>query len=102
MDVTKSFYESKKFFLVFLRVSLYYQAAITIISALLSTVRVSDGVVVSTLAFPAFDPSIWSPGPSPNNPSAFPEGVFHDFDIPFYYYNLRANAQNRVNKYLDK
>jgi pimeloyl-ACP methyl ester carboxylesterase len=46
--------------------------------------------------------AIWSPGPSPQNPSAFPEGVFHDFDIPFYYYNLRANAQNRVNKYLGK
>jgi hypothetical protein len=30
----------------------------------------------------------------------FPDGVYHAFDIPFYYYNLRANAQNRVNKYL--
>ncbi len=31
---------------------------------------------------------------------AFPEGVYHSFDYPFYYYNIRANAQNRVNKYL--
>ena len=31
---------------------------------------------------------------------AFPEGVYHSFDYPFYYFNLRANAQNRVNKYL--
>jgi pimeloyl-ACP methyl ester carboxylesterase len=26
-------------------------------------------------------------------------GIYHTYDIPFYYYNLRANAQNRVNKY---
>ena len=32
----------------------------------------------------------------------FPRGVYHSFDYPFYYYNLRANAQNRVNKYLGK
>ncbi|KUG22667.1 hypothetical protein ASZ90_007562 [hydrocarbon metagenome] len=31
---------------------------------------------------------------------AFPRGVYHSFDYPFYYFNLRANAQNRVNKYL--
>jgi hypothetical protein len=30
----------------------------------------------------------------------FPRGVYHSFDYPFYYFNLRANAQNRVNKYL--
>ena len=29
----------------------------------------------------------------------FPRGVYHSFDYPFYYYNIRANAQNRVNKY---
>lgn len=44
--------------------------------------------------------NLWSPGPSVKNPSAFPQGVYHSFDIPFYYYNLRANAQNRVNKFL--
>jgi hypothetical protein len=26
-------------------------------------------------------------------------GVYHNFDIPFYYFNLRANAANRVSKY---
>jgi hypothetical protein len=30
----------------------------------------------------------------------FPDGVYHAFDIPFYYFNLRANAQIRVNKFL--
>jgi pimeloyl-ACP methyl ester carboxylesterase len=29
-------------------------------------------------------------------------GVYHSFDIPFYYYNLRENAQNRVNRFLAK
>lgn len=32
----------------------------------------------------------------------FPRGVYHSFDYPFYYENLRANAQNRVEKYLGK
>lgn len=32
----------------------------------------------------------------------FPPGVYHSFDYPFYYYNLRENAQNRVNQYLGK
>ncbi len=31
----------------------------------------------------------------------FPRGVYHSFDYPFYYFNIRENAQNRVNKYLD-
>lgn len=30
----------------------------------------------------------------------FPAGVYHSFDYPFYYYNIRANAQNRANKFL--
>ena len=30
----------------------------------------------------------------------FPRGVYHSFDYPFYYYNIRENAQNRVNRYL--
>ncbi len=28
--------------------------------------------------------------------SVFPKGVFHSFDYPFYYYNIRENAANRV------
>ena len=30
----------------------------------------------------------------------FPDGVCHVLDIPLYYYDLRANALNRANKYL--
>jgi hypothetical protein len=29
-------------------------------------------------------------------------GVYHGFDIPFYYYNLRQNAENRADKFLNK
>lgn len=29
-------------------------------------------------------------------------GVYHSFDIPFYYYNLRQNAELRTNKFLEK
>ncbi len=29
-------------------------------------------------------------------------GVYHGFDIPFYYYNLRQNAENRASKFLGK
>lgn len=31
-----------------------------------------------------------------------PDGVYHPYDYPFYYYNIRANALNRVNKYFAK
>jgi hypothetical protein len=33
---------------------------------------------------------------------AMPKGVYHTFDYPFYYYNLRANAENRANKFLSR
>jgi hypothetical protein len=58
----------------------------------------TNGVLICSTA----DASLWSPGPSTKNPGAFPSGIYHGFDIPFYYYNLRANAQNRVNKFLGK
>lgn len=29
-----------------------------------------------------------------------PAGVYHSYDYPFYFYNIRQNAQNRVEKYL--
>jgi hypothetical protein len=32
----------------------------------------------------------------------FGMGVYHSFDYPFYYFNIRANAENRVNKFLSK
>lgn len=35
---------------------------------------------------------------SPGN-AVFPKGVYHPYDYPFYYYNIRENAENRVKKY---
>jgi len=32
----------------------------------------------------------------------FGPGVYHSYDYPFYYYNIRANAQNRANLFLKK
>lgn len=55
-------------------------------------VDTQKGVVVTTTP----DVSVWSPG----GPNAFPEGVFHSFDIPFYYFDIQANAEARVAAYL--
>jgi hypothetical protein len=33
-------------------------------------------------------------------PSHFSPGVYHSFDYPFYYYNIRKNAENRVVKFI--
>lgn len=33
---------------------------------------------------------------------AFGMGVYHSFDYPFYFFNIRENAQNRANKFLRK
>ena len=36
---------------------------------------------------------------SPGN-QVFPKGIYHSYDYPFYYYNLRENAANRTNIFL--
>jgi hypothetical protein len=28
------------------------------------------------------------------------QGIYHNFDYPFYYFNIRSNAANRVTKFL--
>jgi Protein of unknown function (DUF3089) len=32
----------------------------------------------------------------------FPKGVYHSYDYPFYYYNIRENAERRAVKFLSK
>ncbi|MBU2555747.1 MAG: hypothetical protein KKF98_14935 [Bacteroidetes bacterium] len=32
----------------------------------------------------------------------FGMGVYHSFDYPFYYFNIRANAQNRAEIFMGK
>ena len=34
--------------------------------------------------------------------SGLGKGVYHSFDYPFYYYNIRSNAANRATKYFSK
>jgi len=33
---------------------------------------------------------------------SFGKGVYHSFDYPFYFFNIRVNAQNRADKFLHK
>ena len=58
-----------------------------------ATVSLDKGAVICSTADEALLHAL-SPG--------FPSGVYHSFDYLFYYYNLRANAANRVAKYLGK
>jgi hypothetical protein len=37
---------------------------------------------------------------SPGN-AVIPKGIYHSFDYPFYYYNIRENAANRARIYLE-
>ncbi len=39
---------------------------------------------------------------SPGSGGLFPRGVYHTQDYGFYYYNIRENAANRVEKFLEK
>lgn len=61
-------------------------------------ISLAKGVLICSSA----DVNIWSPGPTPEAPQAWPRGVYHTFDVPFYYYDIQANALNRVNKYLGR
>jgi Protein of unknown function (DUF3089) len=38
---------------------------------------------------------------APGN-AVFPEGVYHPYDYPFYYFDIRANAANRIAHYFNK
>ncbi|MEA4894637.1 MAG: DUF3089 domain-containing protein, partial [Oscillospiraceae bacterium] len=42
------------------------------------------------------DVSTWGRGNA-----VFPNGVFHSFDYPFYYYNIRENAANRAERFCE-
>jgi hypothetical protein len=56
-------------------------------------VNKARGVVICRTA----DVNLLSPGNA-----LLPKGVYHSFDYPFYYFNLRANAENRVAQYFLK
>jgi hypothetical protein len=37
---------------------------------------------------------------APGKPGGFPRGVFHAHDYPFYYFDIRHNAADRIDHYL--
>ncbi len=53
-------------------------------------INTSRGVLISS----SVDPSTLDPG---NNLVA--SGIYHNYDYPFYYFDIRANAENRINRY---
>jgi hypothetical protein len=53
-----------------------------------------------TIICSTVDREKWSS--EPQSRGYFPLGIFHENDIPLYYYNLRKNAQDRVNAYFNK
>jgi hypothetical protein len=53
--------------------------------------KVKGVVICSTV-----DEDKLSPG------GTYVRGVYHSFDYPFYYYNIRANAETRVKKFINK
>jgi hypothetical protein len=56
-------------------------------------VDISKGAVICSTA----DVDKLAPGNS-----GLARGVFHSFDYPFYYYNIKENAENRAKKFLGK
>jgi hypothetical protein len=56
-------------------------------------VNKARGVVICSTA----DVNLLSPGNA-----LLPKGVYHSFDYPFYYFDIRANAADRVAHYLEK
>jgi len=54
----------------------------------------AKGVVICSTIDPAVPP-YYTPG-------GFPMGVLHPFDYPFYFFNVRANAANRVAHFFAK
>jgi len=56
-----------------------------------ATVNKKRGVVICTTA----DPNQLAPG----NP-ALQVGIYHNYDYPLYYFDLQANAANRIERYL--
>jgi hypothetical protein len=52
-----------------------------------ATVNKTRGVVICS----SVNPSDYQFG--------FPLGVYHTFDYPFYFFNIRQNAADRINQY---
>ena len=51
----------------------------------------AKGVIICSTIDPSVSPYF--------TPGGFPMGVLHPFDYPFYFFDIRANAANRIEKY---
>lgn len=60
-----------------------------------ATIDIAKGVLVCDTVEPKDVPLMSAIAKA----QGFPEGVYHTFDIPFYYADLQANAQNRVDRF---
>lgn len=58
-----------------------------------ATIDSENGVLICSTV----DVDTWAPGNA-----VFPKGVFHSFDYPFYYYNIRENATVRAEAFLNR
>ena len=54
----------------------------------------AKGVLICS-SINASQPPYYSPG-------GFPKGVLHMFDYPLYFFDIRANAADRMEHYLDR
>ena len=57
-----------------------------------AAIDLGKGVLVASTP----DVERWSPG----GPNAWPKGVYHTFDYPFYYFDIQANLADRIASYL--
>jgi len=45
--------------------------------------------------------SLIDPDKLPAGTQVFGRGIYHSFDYPFYYFNIRENAANRAENFLN-
>ncbi len=62
----------------------------------------SSGLLLCSTAEEAYSATIKTPEGISINFAALGPGMYHMFDYWFYYFNIRENAENRVNKFLGK
>ena len=60
-------------------------------------VDITKGVLISNV-FPSFLPIL----NKIDSAQGFPSGIYHTFDIPFYYFNIQKNAATRITKFLKR
>jgi len=65
-------------------------------------VDIKNGLLICSTSAESYSADIKTPEGISVNFAALGPGNYHMFDYWFYYYNIRENAENRVNKFLGK